>query len=349
MDSWSVLSSWWSLCVLFVGACLVELWRERKRQLYYSRGFALSVAIIAGVLVLLQGGSHSSPVPNDDLTSNVLSASSYVSYIRFSADYVFSVVSIGILAAAILFCPTAPLVRVRMSRIFAMQALIFGMIHVRGIEWFLVLGVALTLEFIFAVWYDSKNLLDDEQRFTRARALTAYHGVAVGAMSVSLLLRLVDQTGMLAHTATLGMVDMACLCVASAISFGIFPFHGWVLPFFSTPRATVFLPVMCIQAGLLFFFRVYAPIVSTYNHHSLIFVGIPVVGILYAALLFFGESRLKRIPGNLYLSHVCLMAIGVVGFDATSFTSAILGGVNTGVTTFGLLGGCALMSSFFGV
>ena len=43
------------------------------------------------------------------------------------------------------------------------------------------------------------------------------------------------------------------------------------------------------------------------------------------------------------------MAIGVVGFDATSFTSAILGGVNTGVTTFGLLGGCALMSSFFGV
>lgn len=349
MDSWSVLSSWWSLCVLFVGACLVELWRERKRQLYYSRGFALSVAIIAGVLVLLQGGSHSSPVPNDDLTSNVLSASSYVSYIRFSADYVFSVVSIGILAAAILFCPTAPLVRVRMSRIFAMQALIFGMIHVRDIEWFLVLGVALTLEFIFAVWYDSKNLLDDEQRFTRARALTAYHGVAVGAMSVSLLLRLLDQTGVLAHTATLGMVDMACLCVASAISFGIFPFHGWVLPFFSTPRATVFLPVMCIQAGLLFFFRVYAPIVSTYNHHSLIFVGIPVVGILYAALLFFGESRLKRIPGNLYLSHVCLMAISVVGLDAASFTAAILDGVNTIVATLGLLGVCALLHSRFGV
>jgi len=179
--------------------------------------------------------------------------------------------------------------------------------------------------------------------------LTAYHGVAVGAMSVSLLLRLLDQTGMLAHTATLGMVDMACLCVASAISFGIFPFHGWVLPFFSTPRATVFLPVMCIQAGLLFFFRVYAPIVSTYNHHSLIFVGIPVVGILYAALLFFGESRLKRIPGNLYLSHVCLMAISVVGLDAASFTAAILDGVNTIVATLGLLGVCALLHSRFGV
>jgi NADH-quinone oxidoreductase subunit M len=62
-----------------------------------------------------------------------------------------------------------------------------------------------------------------------------------------------------------------------------------------------------------------------------------------------GEARLKRIPENLYLSHVCLMAISVVGLDATSFTSAILDGVNTVIATHGLLGVCALLNSRFGV
>lgn len=353
MDSSSLVGSFWSLCALFGVASLVEVWRERSKKLYYARGFALSVAMIAAVVVLLQGGSgwSSSAVvpPHDDLAAHLAPAGAYISYINFSAGYVFSVLSIGILIAAILFCPTAPLVRVRMSRVFAMEALIVGLIHVQEIEWFLMVGVALTISFILSMWYNCKNLLDDDQRFMRARCFTAYQGVALIAMSTSLLLRVLDHAGVVPYTATLGLIDMGCLCVASAISFGIFPFHGWVLPFFSGPRATVFLPVMCIQMGLLFFFRVYAPIVSTYNHHSLVFVGLPVIGILYAALLFFGESRLKRIPGNLYLSHVCLMAISVVGLDATSFTSAVLDGVNTVVATLGLLGVCALLHSRFGV
>lgn len=353
MDSSSVLGSFWLVCALFGGAALIELWREQTRQIYYSRGFALCVAIVAALVVVLQGSGElgtSTIVPiHDDIASHLAPGGNYISYIKFGAGYVFSLLSVGILIAAILFCPTAPLVRVRMSRVFAMESLIFCLINAQEIEWFLVLGVALTIGFILSMWYNCKNLLDDEQRFMRARCFTAYQGAALAAMSVSLLLRLLDHAGIIPFTATLGLVDMICLCVASAIAFGIFPFHGWVLPFFSSPRATVFLPVMCIQVGLLFFFRVYAPIVSTYSHQSLVFVGIPVVGILYAALLFFGESRLKRIPGNLYLSHVCLMAISVVGLDATSFTSAILDGVNTIIATLGLLGVCALLNGRFGV
>jgi hypothetical protein len=353
VNSSSILGSVWFLCALFGVAALVELWRERAKPLYFARGFVLSVAIVGAVIVMLQGGdvfgTHTAALPHDDLAPHLAPSGTYISYIHFSAAYVFSVLSVGLLIAAILFCPSAPLARVKMSRILAMEALIFGLIHVQEIESFLMVGIALTGGLIFSNWYYCKNLLDDELRFLRARCFAFYQGAALLAMSVSLLLRVLDHAGVVPYTSTLGFVDLTCLCVASAISLGIFPFHGWVLPFFSSPRATVFLPVICIQMGLIFFFRVYAPIVSTYNHHSLLFVGVPVVGILYAALLFFGESRLKRIPGNLYLSHVCLMAISVVGFDVTSMTSAVLDGVNTMVATLGLLGVCALLNSRFGV
>ena len=352
VDSATFLGSSWVLCALFGVAAIVELWRERTKRLYYGRGFALSVAVSGALVVLLQGSGEfgtATVSPGYDDLARLVPTGTYISYIKFSAAYVFSVLSVGILVAGILFCPAAPLVRVRMSRVFAMEALILGLIHVQEIEWFMVVGVAITVGFILSMWYNCKNLIDDELRFMRARCFTFYQGIALVSMSASLALRLLNHTGIVPYTHTLGLFDMVCLCVASAISIGIFPFHGWVLPFFSSPRATVFLPMMCIQAGLLFFFRIYAPIVSTYSHHSLVFVGVPVVGILYAALLFFGESRLKRIPGNLYLSHVCLMAISVVGLDATSFTSAILDGVNTVVATLGLLGVCALLNSRFGV
>ena len=353
MDSHAILSSYWSLCALFAGAAVVEFVRERRRQLFFGRGFALVVAGVAIFMLALHntavGSLSVGAVSSDDLSVQASHASSYVEHIAFSGERLFAVLSVGILTAGILFCSSAPLVRVRMSRIFALQAVLFGLIHVQTIEWFLLVGIVITLGFIFSVRDDTKRLTDDERRFLRARSFLIYQSLALVAMSVSLGLRLLETAGVVPYTGALGSVDLVCLCVASAISMGIFPFHGWVLPFLGSPRATVFLPMLCIQTGLLFFFRVYAPIVSTYSHHSPIFVGIPVVGLLYSALLFFGESRLKRIPGNLYLNHVCLMAITVVGLDATSYTAAILDGVNTVVATLGLMGLCALLTSRFGV
>lgn len=353
MDSSSLFQTMWPLFILFVGAACIEAVRERKPNLYYARGVALCVAIVAAVLVAIQVSGTGVPTGGmlikDDLVSHGSKGSSYISYIKFSGVHLFSILSVGVLLAGILFSPSAPLVRVRMSRVFAQQALLIGLIHIHNIEWFLLIGAMLVSSLILSMHYTCRNMVDDDQRFMRARAFTLYQGTAVLCMGVSLLLRLLDATRVLPYSDSLGMVDMVCLCAASAIAMGIFPFHGWVLPVLSSPRTTIFLPMFCIQAGLLFFFRVYAPIVSTYTHHSVIFVGLPVVGLLYASLLFFGESRLKRIPGNLYLSHVCLMAISVVGLDVTSFTSAVLDGVNTLVATLGLLGLCAMLTSRFGV
>lgn len=353
MDSNSILSSYWSLCALFAAAAIFELFRERKRQLFYGRGFALGVVAVAIILLVAQNMAGVAPSAGvsfqDDLSRQASRASSYVEHIAFSGERLFAVLTVGILTAGILFSSSAPLVRVRMSRIFALQALLFGLIHVQTIEWFLLIGILITLGFIFSVRDDCKRLTDDERRFLRARSFLVYQSLALVAMSMGLGLRILEAAEIVSYTKVLGSIDLVCLCVASAISMGMFPFHGWILPFLGSPRATVFLPMLCIQTGLLFFFRVYAPIVSTYSDHSLLFVGIPVVGLLYSALLFFGESRLKRIPGNLYLNHVCLMSITVVGLDATSYTAAILDSVNTVVATLGLIGLCALLTSRFGV
>ena len=353
MVSSSLFQTIWPLLILFVGAACIEAVRERKTNLYYARGFALCVASVAAILVAIPAAGPVAPtgemLVKDDLVSHGSKVFSYISYIKFSGVHLFSILSVGVLLAGILFSPSAPLVRVRMSRVFGLQALLIGLIHIRSIEWFLVLGALLMLSLILSMRHACKNTVDDDQRLMRARAFTLYQGTAVLCMGVSLLLRCLDAMRVLPYSDNLGMVDMVCMCVASTIVMGIFPFHGWVLPFLSSPRTTIFLPMFCIQTGLLFFFRVYAPIVSIYSHHSLLFVGLPVIGLLYASLLFFGESRLKRIPGNLYLSHVCLMAISVVGLDVTSFTSAVLDGVNTLVATLGLLGLCAMLTSRFGV
>lgn len=130
---------------------------------------------------------------------------------------------------------------------------------------------------------------------------------------------------------------------------GLFPFHGWVVSFLGTPRSTIFLPIITIETGLLFFFRVYAPIVSEHFSGSMLLLILPVAGLLYAAVLFFGERRLKRIPGYLYLSHVSLMALSADDFGPLGITTSLLNGVNVLIAILGLLGVCALLTARFGV
>jgi NADH-quinone oxidoreductase subunit M len=91
------------------------------------------------------------------------------------------------------------------------------------------------------------------------------------------------------------------------------------------------------------------PIVAEYQADSQLFLFVPVAGLVYAALLFFGERRLKRIPGYLYLSHVSLMAICVTGLGHIGIGVSLLDAVNVLIAALGLLGVCSLLTSRFGV
>jgi NADH-quinone oxidoreductase subunit M len=130
---------------------------------------------------------------------------------------------------------------------------------------------------------------------------------------------------------------------------GLFPFHGWVVTFLGTPRSTIFLPIICIETAMLFFFRVYAPIITHHFSESTIPLVLPVIGLVYAALLFFGERRLKRIPGYLYMSHVSMMALSADDFGVMGMATSLLDGVNILLAILALLGVCALLTARFGV
>ena len=155
----------------------------KSQNLYYARGFALFVASLAVVLVAIQAsgpsGQTGEMLLKDDLVSHGASASSYISYIKFSGVHLFCILSVGVLLAGILFCPSAPLVRVRMSRVFGRQALLIALIHIHKVEWFLLIGALLTISLILSMRYNCKNLVDDDQRFMRARAFMFYQGAAV--------------------------------------------------------------------------------------------------------------------------------------------------------------------------
>jgi NADH-quinone oxidoreductase subunit M len=197
--------------------------------------------------------------------------------------------------------------------------------------------------------YYVSNLPEDDRGNLRSSSFSIYHAGTVCLLLGALALRGLAAAAILPATPALQTADLVVLSLGAAIAVGLFPFHGWVIPFLGAPRGTIFLPMMCIQAGMLLFFRLYMPIIAEYQTESLPFLVIPVVGLIYAALLFFGERRLKRIPGYLYISHVCLMAVCVTGLGHLGTTVSLLDGVNVAIAVLGLMGVCSLLTSRFGV
>jgi NADH-quinone oxidoreductase subunit M len=176
-----------------------------------------------------------------------------------------------------------------------------------------------------------------------------YQAITLVALSVCLLLRAGEGFGVVTLTPGLWWFDLCLLGLAAAVVVGLFPFHGWVLPFLGAPRSSIFLPMLCVETGLLFFFRILAPMVIEHSFATDILMPFPVIGLLYASLLFFSEQRLKRIPACLYLSHVSLMALGALGLGHLGIAASMLDGINVLIAVLGLMAVCALLTSRFGI
>jgi NADH-quinone oxidoreductase subunit M len=273
----------------------------------------------------------------------------YSQQLLFEGRHLATVVSILIFLGGVLFAPSKPLVRVHLSRVFFLQGLLVVLIQSQSMVVFLATAVLLFSFFIISMRYYVSSLPEDDRGALRSSSFSVYHAVTITLLLAALILRGLSAVDVLPVTAALQTLDLVLLSLGAAVAVGLFPFHGWVIPFLGAPRSTVFLPMMCIQAGMLLFFRLYMPIVAEYQSEHLPFLVIPVLGLVYAALLFFGERRLKRIPGYLYISHVCLMAVCVTGLGHLGTTVSLLDGVNVAIAVLGLMGVCSLLTSRFGV
>jgi NADH:ubiquinone oxidoreductase subunit 4 (subunit M) len=335
-----------ALVTLFALAALIELVYERRNLHHFRRWFAVLVSLV-GILIAM-GQS-----PNELAFAGVTILSekhpSYINSLAFEWSYLCSVVSTVLFLVSVLFSPGVPLVRVRMSRVFGMQGLLIAIINGQSVVGFLLFGAALIMLCMRAVHFHAHSLADDDRGELRSRVFTRYQSGALLAMGVALILRALDALEVVPATGFLQSVDLVALALAAAIVVGLFPFHGWMSPFLGTPRTTIFLPLFYMEAGMQFFFRLYAPIVTTYQENSGLLLTLAVIGSLYGALLLFGERRLKRIPGCLYLTHVSLMALSVVGFGSAGMTTAMLDGVNVMLAMLGLMVVCGFLTARFGV
>lgn len=341
------------LGLLFGIGFLIELIRERsapREARKFPRFTAMAIGLTAVVVTIAERRGVPLEMGGLMMGPTVVGKHlQYVSNMTFSGRYISTIVSLILFLGGVIFAPLVPLVRVKMSRVFLMQGLLIGLIQASSVMMFLVMGASLLLLFIVAVNSHSKSLKEDDRAEIRAAAFRRYQGLALLAISMSIMLRVFDSLGVVPVSQTLEVLDLSLLCLAGAIAAGIFPFHAWVVPFLGAPRSTVFLPLFCIETGMIFFLRMYAPIVAQYHGGNPIFLWVPAFGLMYAALLFFSERRLKRIPGYLYLSHISLMATSSVGFGHMGMTVSMLDAVNVLVALLGLMGVCALLTSRFGV
>lgn len=340
----------WLYVWIFAMGIAVELWRERRGQFSFPRSTATVVAVCGIILALMQSRNSQLELGGMALGPMIVGKHlSYVSVLTFKGKYVATIVSLILFLGGVFFAPTVPIVRVRMSMVIAVQGLLIGLIQASSVLTLLLISASMLLVFMSSVEAHSRSLQEDERGVLRAVVFRRYHSVALACITVSILLRLSEQTGLLPVSHALELTDLIMLGLSSAIMAGLFPFHSWVVPFLGAPRSTVFLPLLCIEMGMVLFLRLYSPLITQYSHHSSLFVWIPAVGLMYAAVLFFGERRLKRIPGYLYLSHISLMSLSAIGFGHMGVTVSLLDGVNVLIAILGLMGVCALLTSRFGV
>lgn len=339
------------LLILAIGYVLARLWERRSDWRFPRRlAFAVVISAIAAALVdmMLGGGiagAHRTSAGSFFSGEGI----SYPMVLEFAGGSFFELTSLVVLLAGVFFCSSAPLVRVRLSRVFLMQGVLLGLISTHSVTALLVLGSVLIVCLVSSVRYHSRSLHDDENLATiRASAFTKYQLLALAAMGLSLGLRVLAQINFVQPSTFLAQLDLMSLCLASSVVMGLFPFHGWVLPFLGSPRTSVFLPMFSIQAALVMFLRVYAPIASTMVEWEHVLLASAVIGLVYASLLFFGEQRLKRIPGYLFMSHMSLMAMTVAELKEVGIASSMLDAVNVLLATLGLLGVCAVLTSRFG-
>jgi NADH:ubiquinone oxidoreductase subunit 4 (subunit M) len=348
-DVFSSLNS--LLLALFVGASCVELFRERYKRFHFHRGSALAVGFLALAISIIQSRASQISIGGFSISGAFFGGEGYATQTHFEGVHLASAISVVLFIGATLFAPRAPLVPVRLSRIFFLQGALLALFQTRDVVLIELLTVALLVLFMFAMRHHAQNLPEDERGEVRMAAFSFYQGVAIALLLMSLVLRGLESFGLLPATPLLISLDLGALVLASAIVVGLFPFHSWVVPFLGAPRSTVFLPIIFIQLGLILFFRFYMPIVAEYQGEfgSYLFLVLPVTGLVYAALLFFAERRLKRIPGYLYLSHVCLMAVCVTGLGHIGIGVSLLDATNVLIAALGLLGVCSLLTSRFGV
>ncbi len=159
-----------------------------------------------------------------------------------------------------------------------------------------------------------------------------------GQMSFDLQ-RLIEATPTsgLGRSARLGL--MLCFFVAFAVKLPAVPLHVW-LPDAHTEAPTagsIVLAGLMLKTGAYGLIRVAIPLFPNASaQFAPVAVALGAGGVLYGALLAFGQSDLKRLVAFTSVSHMGFVLIGIYACTELSVQGAIMQMVSHGLTTAGL-------------
>ena len=244
-----------------------------------------------------------------------------------------------------LLCPSMPLNKIRLSRVYLLFSglLFLGLCH--DIRFFLFFTLCCYLILTKSAYHHINSYIHDEYRELRVHAFTFYQQIT----SIGLFVALIDNLFIAGPEVIFSNIGVIALTFACFSSIGVFPFHSWVVPFLSAPRSTIFLPMFVIQLGLLILYKIYTPLMVNYRYLFDLCIVLSILGLLHAALSLFGEKRLKRIPAYLYLSHISLTILSLGKLGDVGEIISYLDSSNLIISSCGLIGVTAVLSARLGI
>ncbi|MCY4512916.1 MAG: NADH-quinone oxidoreductase subunit M [Bdellovibrionales bacterium] len=142
---------------------------------------------------------------------------------------------------------------------------------------------------------------------------------SLGYLSASLLdfykLDLVFVPGGFLNTQTLLFF---CCALAFAVKTPLFPFHTWLpLAHGEAPTAgSVYLAAVVLKMGTYGWFRLVLPLFPAASlYYSPVLLFLAVLGLIYASLVAFAQTDLKKLVAYSSVAHIAFVPIGIFAFN----------------------------------
>jgi NADH-quinone oxidoreductase subunit M len=131
---------------------------------------------------------------------------------------------------------------------------------------------------------------------------------------------------------------LAAILIGVLSRMGLVPFHSWLAPMVAEAPTTAALPLIASCTGPYLLARFAAPIATWWPSGAFAFLGaLAVVAAVYAALLAFGERRLRYVVAYIVMSESALVFAGLCTGDHETMRGAMVFSISEGFAAVGLL------------
>lgn len=163
--------------------------------------------------------------------------------------------------------------------------------------------------------------------------LTYFHYKATGVLTFDYADLLITPIAL-----SVKMFLLPAFLLAFVIKLAIFPFHGWILPFFEEAPLPLILSGVLVKTAAFGLMRFSWPIFQdTTDVFSLFIMGMGAFSVLYGAIAAFQQSNPKRIVAYGMISHAGLLCLGTVVPFPISFNGLVLLLVTQALSAAGLV------------